>query len=257
MLRKYSSNRTLADNIRLGVLTAFTAGMVNAASFLIFLSFASNVTGYFAIFAAEITKGNYYQVLVVLGWIVLFFLGSFFANLIVIHFNSKNKYLAHAIPIILEIVCLLMVGFYGQFFYKETLTETEALLSLMLFAMGLQNGLTASISNFAVKTTHLTGATTDLGILLSMFTKKQFRNNQELRDKAKLILSITSSYVIGAISAGFIYQYIQFKLFYFVCLFLVVVLAYDLYTLKILRYFGGLRRRRAETNNEKWVTENA
>lgn len=256
MLRKYSNSRTLGDNIRLGVLTAFTAGMVNVASFLIFLSFSSNVTGYFAIFAAEIIKGNFYQVLVVLGWIMLFFLGSFLANLIVIHFNSRNKYLAHAIPVILEIICLLIVGFYGQFFYQETLSETEALLSLMLFAMGLQNGLTASISNFAVKTTHLTGATTDLGILFSMFTKKQFRNNPELRDKAKLILSITASYVTGAIIAALIYQHVQFKLFYLVCLFLLVVLAYDLYTLKILRYFSQFKRKQAESASEKLVTEN-
>ncbi len=42
----------------------------------------------------------------------------------------------------------------------------------MLLAMGLQNGLTASISNFSVKTTHLTGLTTDVGILTAMFTKK-------------------------------------------------------------------------------------
>lgn len=257
MLRKYSNSRTLGDNIRLGVLTAFTAGMVNLASFMIFLSFSSNVTGYYAIFAAELVKGNYYQVLVVLSWIVLFFFGSFFANLVVIHVNSRNQYLAHAIPIVLEILCLLSVGLYGQFFYQETLTETEYMLSLMLFAMGLQNGLTASISNFTVKTTHLTGATTDLGILFSMFTKKSFRNNLELRNKAKLIMSITASYVVGAILAGCIYKYVQFQLFYIVSLCLLVVLAYDLYTLKFLRYIANWRRRRSERPNGKWIADNA
>lgn len=254
MLRKYSNTRTLGDNIRLGVLTAFTAGMVNVASFMIFLSFSSNVTGYFAIFAAELVKGNYYQVLVVASWILLFFFGSFFANLVVIHVN-RNKYIAHAIPIILEIMCLLAVGIYGQFFYQETLTETEYMLSLMLFAMGLQNGLTASISNFSVKTTHLTGATTDLGILFSMFTKKSFRDNSELRDKAKLILSITTSYVVGAILAGLIYQYVQFRLFYLVSGCLLVVLAYDLYKLALLRYLAQWRKKPEPRTSEKLVTE--
>lgn len=229
--------------------------MINVASFLIFLSFSSNVTGYFAIFAAEIVRGNYYQVLIVLGWIFLFFFGSFTSNMIVIHFNNRNKYAAHSVPIILEIVCLLVVGFYGQFFYQETLKETELLLSLMLFAMGLQNGLTASISNFAVKTTHLTGATTDLGILLSMFTKKEFRENQEMIDKAKLIVSITASYVIGGIIAGLIYRHVQFRLFYIVSGFLVIVIAYDLYTLKFLRYIQQFRRRKQERMEEKLVTE--
>jgi uncharacterized membrane protein YoaK (UPF0700 family) len=255
VLRKYSNSRTLADNIRLGTLTSFTAGMINVASFIIFMSFSSNVTGYFAIFAAEIVKGNYYQVLVVASWIFLFFFGSFFANLIVIHISSLSRYWAHAIPVLLEIFCLASVGVYGQYYYQETLMETEYLLSVMLFAMGLQNGLTASISNFSVKTTHLTGATTDMGILLSMFTKKEFRNNTELRNKAKLILSIITSYLAGAIVAGCTYQYIQFKLFFIVCFILFIVLVYDLYTLKVLKYIVVLRKRR-ELSREKLITEN-
>ncbi|HEY9044736.1 MAG TPA: YoaK family protein [Ohtaekwangia sp.] len=246
MLRRYSNSRNLADNIRLGILTAFTAGMVNVASFLIFLSFSSNVTGYFAIFAAEIGRGDYYQVLVVAGWIGLFFLGSFTSNLIIIHIN-RNKYIAHAMPLVLEILCLLGVGVYGQFFYQETLSETEALLSLMLFAMGLQNGLTASISNFAVKTTHLTGATTDLGILLSMFTKKQFRNTPELTGKAKLIAAITVSYIAGAVIASLTYQSLQFKLFYVVCSLLVIVIVYDAYKLKLQRYLHLTQKKKKET----------
>ena len=88
--------------------------------------------------------------------------------------NWSMTYFAHALPIVLEILCLLAVGIYGQFYYEKTLAETEALVALMLFATGLQNGLTASISNFSVKTTHLTGTTTDLGILASMFTQKKF-----------------------------------------------------------------------------------
>jgi uncharacterized membrane protein YoaK (UPF0700 family) len=245
MLRKFSNNRKLEDNIKLGVLTAISAGMVNIGSLLIFFSFTSNVTGHYAILASEIVKGNLYQVAVVLSWIFLFFFGGFVSNLIVINFNQRNTYIAHATPIILEIICLMAVGIYGQFFYRETLAETETLLSLMLFAMGLQNGLTASISNFAIKTTHLTGTTTDLGILFSMFTKKEYRENKELVSKAKLLASISISYLIGAVFAGFTYLFMGFKLFYLVSLFLVVVIAYDFYKLQILRYWGIGRKKKS------------
>jgi uncharacterized membrane protein YoaK (UPF0700 family) len=236
MLRKFSNSRTLQDNIMLGVLTAFSAGMVNIASILLFFAFTSNVTGHFAILASEMVRGNLYPVAVVFGWIFLFFLGSFTSNLIVINFNKRNAYVAHSAPIILEILCLIIVGFYGQHYYQETLVETEFLLSLMLFAMGLQNGLTASISNFAVKTTHLTGTTTDLGILFSLFTKKEYRLNKELVGKAKLLLSICFSYLAGAVFAGFVYFYMGFAVFYVVSLFLVVVILYDFYKLSVLRY---------------------
>lgn len=255
MLRKYSNSRTLSDNIKLGTLTAFTAGMVNVASLLIFFAFSSNVTGHYAILAAEIVKGNLYQVAVVFSWIFLFFMGSFTSNLIVIHFNAKSKYIAHATPILIEMACLMAVGLYGEFFYKETLIETELLLSLMLFAMGLQNGLTASISNFAVKTTHLTGTTTDLGILCAMFTKKEFRSNPQLIGKAKLLSSIAVSFLLGAVVSGFIYMHIGFKIFFLICLCLSVVALYDVYKLRVLPYFIVGRKNIFRTTLEQ-VSEN-
>lgn len=241
MLRKYSNSRTLGDNVRLGVLTAFSAGMVNIASLLLFFSFSSNITGHYAILAAELVKGNLYQAAVVLGWIFLFFFGGFVSNMFVIHLNKKNTYIAHAIPIVLEIICLVAVGVYGQFFYTETLIETEAMLALMLFAMGLQNGLTASISNFAVKTTHLTGITTDLGILFSMFAHKEYRHNKEMKGKAILLLSIAAAYLAGAVVSGITYMHMGFRLFYVVSLFLVVVIFYDFYKLKLFRYLSNKR----------------
>ncbi|WP_291113794.1 YoaK family protein [Flavobacterium sp. UBA6135] len=251
MLRKFSNSRTLEDNIKLGVLTAFSGGMVNVASLLIFFSFSSNVTGHYAILASEIVKGNLYQTGVVFAWIFLFFFGSFLSNLIVIHLSKFNTYLAHSIPLILEIICLMTVGIYGQFFYLETLLETEILLGIMLFAMGLQNGLTASISNFSVKTTHLTGTTTDLGILFSMFTKKEYRENEELRGKAKLLSSIAISYLSGAIISGLLYFNTGFQVFYIVSIFLTIVISYDLYKIRFTRYIMLKKRSNNIPINDK------
>ncbi|WP_419489187.1 YoaK family protein [Chryseobacterium bernardetii] len=237
MLRNYSNSRTLGDNIRLGTLTAFTAGTINIASLLIFLSFTSNVTGHYAILAAEISKGNWSQVAVMASWIFLFFFGSFLSNFIVINFNKKSKYFAHAMPLVLEILCLFGVGVYGQLYYQKTLEETEVLVAIMLFATGLQNGLTASISNFSVKTTHLTGTTTDLGILVSMFTQKKYRKNGELIGRAKLLMSIMVAYVLGAVFSGLTYYYLEFRVFYVISVCLMIVIGYDAYKIHV-RHFN-------------------
>ena len=226
-------DRTNKENIQLGSLTAFSAGMVNVISVIIFFAFTSNVTGHYAILAQEISHGNWYQALVVFGWIALFFLGNFTSNLIVINFRKRNAYLAHSIPILIEILCLLAVGTYIQFYYNETLLETELMVSTMLFAMGIQNGLTATISNSAVKTTHLTGLTTDLGILASLFTQKKNRRNPELQKKWRLLLAIMFSYLSGGICAGYIYLTIAYNVFYIVCLFLLIVIGYDFYQIKM------------------------
>lgn len=239
MLKAFNNHRTLADNIRLGALTAFSAGMVNVASLVILFSFTSNITGTYAILASEIMKGNPYQIGVVLGWVFLFFVGSFSANIFVIYLGKRHTYLAHAIPVVLEMLAVLGVGFYGSFFYSETLFETELLTALLLYAMGLQNGLTASITNFALKTTHVTGITTDLGVLAAMFTKAEFRENPELRNKAKLLSSVVLAYFSGALAAGFLAIKINFGVFYIVAGFLFFVATYDFY--RIRRAQGGLR----------------
>ncbi|UII26227.1 DUF1275 domain-containing protein [Fulvivirga maritima] len=243
MLRKYSSSRSLKDNIKLGVLTAYCAGMVNVISVIIFFAFTSNVTGHYAVLAEELSKGNWYQAGVVAVWIMLFCFGGFISNLIIINLGRRNSYLTHGIPILLEMVCLIITGSYIQFYYHETLVETEFLVGLMLFAMGLQNGLTASISNSAVKTTHLTGLTTDLGMLLSMFTQRRFRKKKQLVEKAKIQVSIMLAYVTGGVAAGLIYNTVAYNVFYITCGFLLLVLLYDYYRITVVKFV--FRRRQS------------
>lgn len=227
MLRKFSTNRTIIQNIQLGGITAFAAGMVNVASVIAFFAFTSNVTGHFAIFAEEIAKGHWHQAGVVASWLMLFFLGGFISNSIIIRAGSERSFTSHALPLILEIFCLLAVGVYGQYYYNETLTETEIMIGLLLLAMGLQNGLTASISNSTVKTTHLTGLTTELSIALSMLTLKRFRNNREMANKIKLLYAILINYVFGGILSGILFLHFNFKVFYAISIVLIFVLIYD------------------------------
>jgi uncharacterized membrane protein YoaK (UPF0700 family) len=210
--------------------------MVNVASVIVFFSFTSNVTGYYAVFAQEIAKGNWYQGAVVLFWILLFLVGSMLSNLIIIHGKGRfSSYLTHSIPLALEILSILFVGIYLDLFYEDSLKETEILVGALLFAMGLQNGLTASISNSVVKTTHLTGLTTDLAILISMFTKESNRSNKALVDKFHLLLSIVSAYVIGGLLSGISFTYLSNKTFYVVCLVLLIIGLYDHYKLYLLK----------------------
>lgn len=251
MLRRYSNSRSFLDNLKLGTLTAFTAGMVNVSSLVLFFSFASNVTGHYAILAEEIANGKWFQVVVVFSWIFLFFFGSFVANSVVINGSKKRMFLTHSIPIILEIFCFLVVGVYGHYFYSETLMETEFLVAILLFSMGLQNGLTASISNFAIKTTHLTGLTTDLAIHLSLLTKAKYRNKPEVVQKFKLLLAIAVAYTSGGVLAGSIINYYEFKVFFYVSFFMIFILLYDYSKI----YLSGKSKQRISNKETKFSTE--
>lgn len=254
MLRKYNTYRKFRHNIQLGALTAFAAGMTNVISVIIFFAFTSNVTGHYAILAQEVAKGNWYQASIVLIWISLFLLGSFISNFSVINRKGKyGKYLSHALPLILEIACLLFVGIYFHNYYTESLKETEILVGVMLLAMGLQNGLTASISNGAVKTTHLTGLTTDLGILFSMLTKKRYRKEKQTVQKAQLLITILISYLSGGILSGIIYYNYNIYAFYAVCAILFVVVIYDYLSLRMRKMIGNKGK---NTNNKSLELSN-
>lgn len=222
--------RTFIDDLRLGIMTAFSSGMINVASLILFFAFTSNVTGHYAILAEEIAKGKWYQVFIVFLWILLFFAGSFMSNAIIINMRGRVERWARGIPLLIEIICLTIVGAYGHLYYQETLMETEILVALLLFSMGLQNGLTATISNFAVKTTHLTGLTTDLAIHLSMATRKKFREKPEVRNKIVLMSSIASAYLVGGIVAGSITGLFNFLVFFCIGGALLATLVYDVVT---------------------------
>jgi hypothetical protein len=76
MLRKYSNHRTIQDNISGNncILCGNGQCRICHCLFLVYI----NVTGYYAVFAQEIAKGNWYQGAVVLFWILLFLVGVCF-----------------------------------------------------------------------------------------------------------------------------------------------------------------------------------
>jgi uncharacterized membrane protein YfcA len=94
-----------------------------------------------------------------------------------------------------------------------------------------------------------------------MFTKKEYRENEALRGKAKLLLFIALFYVMGAIVAGYTYLYIDFKLFYVVSLFLTIVIIYDFYKIKVQeflekqKFYQNRKLRKLEKKNKKNLSQ--
>jgi uncharacterized membrane protein YoaK (UPF0700 family) len=98
----------------------------------------------------------------------------------------------------------------------------------MLFAMGIQNSLVTKISKSTVRTTHLTGLFTDLGIELSqLFFYKKPYEVKKLKTNIYLRLSIISFFFIGCFSGGYIYKLIAFQTLFVASFFLLIALSYD------------------------------
>jgi uncharacterized membrane protein YoaK (UPF0700 family) len=238
MLLEQPGNRERRHDLWLGGSSAVVAGFVNVCSVMAFFAFASNVTGHAAIFAEEMVKGHLHQTSVVIMWLAAFMVGAFLANLSVTLLDDRAPRLGRLIPVVGEMIMLVGIGYYGHHHYGETLTETEYLVGWLLLAMGLQNGIVSTVSSGVVKSTHLTGVTTDLGVELSMLLKAKYRRDDVLRFKFALHAIVFGSYLLGGVAGGVLYLRVGFEAFYIASATLALILGHDL-VVAFARYRRG------------------
>lgn len=227
MFRHQGKNRTFIHNLRLATLLSFVAGIVNVTGVLSVQTLTTNVTGHFAYFAEEIMKRDYAAAITFFVFTIFFLFGAFTSNFLAELISKKHPNLSHVIPISLEMIILIAVGVFG---IASNLSSSEGkwIAFAMLFAMGIQNSLVTKISQSTVRTTHLTGLFTDLGIELSqLFFYKKSEEKKKLKTSIYLRLSIIIFFFIGCISGGFLYNVLEMKTLFVAATFLLFALLYD------------------------------
>jgi uncharacterized membrane protein YoaK (UPF0700 family) len=232
MFRHQGKTRTLSHNLKIASLLSFVAGIVNVAGFLAVQQLTTNVTGHFAFFADELFKLNFWQGFIYFLYIFFFFAGSFISNFLIEFISRKNELYIYIIPASIEYLILFVIGFFGQGLIAKT---PDIIAFSLLFAMGLQNSLVTTISNATVRTTHLTGLFTDLGIELSqLFFYKTKEHRSKLFASIKLRLTIIGFFFLGGISGGFLYSRAALQVLIFAAITLVCGLIYDSVKFKLI-----------------------
>ncbi len=225
MFRHQGKTRTLSHNLRIASLLSFVAGIVNVAGFFAVQRLTTNVTGHFAFFVDEVFKLNFWQGLVYFLYIFFFFLGSFVSNFLIEIISRKDDHYTFVIPALIECVILFVIGFFGQGLIP---TSPDTIAFSLLFAMGLQNSLVTTISSASVRTTHLTGLFTDLGIELSqLFFYKEKAQKLKLISSIKLRFTIVGFFFIGGLVGGIVYSKAGLQTLIFAAMALVSGLIYD------------------------------
>ncbi len=225
MFRHQGETRTLQHNLKVASLLSFVAGNVNVIGFLAVQKLTTNVTGHFAFFVDEFFKLDIWQAFVYFLYILFFLAGSFVSNFIVEIISRKSERYIFIVPVIFESVILLFVGVSGKEFI---LNHPNVIACSLLFAMGLQNSLVTQISNAVVRTTHLTGLFTDLGIELSqLIFYKTPEQKLKLLSSIKLRLSIILFFFVGGICGGILYAKIGMSSLILSVLMLLGGLVYD------------------------------
>ncbi|MBC9912588.1 YoaK family protein [Chitinophaga varians] len=231
MLRHTGRKRSYKHNLRLAVLLCFTAGMVNAAGLFAFAVLTTNVTGHAALLAHKLATGDFRAARMVALWLLLFLAGAFFSSL----FSAKTgpfRRWGYMVPILCEMIILILVGTFGHT-YQQSILQTEYFAGSLLFAMGMQNALVSTISGYVVRTTHLTGMFTDLGIDLHTLLFNPSPHNTDVRKKIILRLVIIFFFLGGGIVGGYAFLRLSYYTFYLPAGVLVIALFYDLFRVRL------------------------
>lgn len=231
MFRHFGKNRTLKHNLRIASLLSFVAGIVNVAGFLAVQQLTTNVTGHFAFFVEEIYQWNTWRGMVYFLFVFFFLLGSFTSGILLQFISKRDDHLVYLIPILIETIILSLVAAFSNQLMNH---HPNFIAYALLFAMGLQNALVTLISNSVVRTTHLTGLFTDLGIELSQWVMgKNALQKKSLVSSIKLRLTIILFFFLGGICSALLYASLQLRVLYFAAAVLLLGLVYDQIKLKM------------------------
>lgn len=219
MFRQVASERSDRQNRMLAGYLAFVGGFVNAAGFLVLGEFTSHVTGNVGRVASGVALGEIHAANAALAMVVAFFVGAFLTSVLVESAALGHPARAYAAALAIEATLLFGASEVPALIHEaKAIATTETVLLCM--AMGLQNSLVTRLSGAVVRTTHLTGVVTDLGIEAARWfrfwratTATRLRialvvgNNAAERPslpKALLLATIAAAFVLGAMSGALV-----------------------------------------------------
>lgn len=241
MLRRSGSSRTYKHNIYLASTLSLVAGVVNITGWMGLGVLTTNVTGHFVFLSEEIMHQN---LQIAIGFFLLinaFLFGAFVSSVCTEsgRYRTQKHLVSYVLPISLEIILLTAVALSDLLL--DSIENYRVLLAmLLLFAMGMQNALVTQVSRSVVRTTHLTGIFTDLGIELSqLIYYKKSEDRSVLKHSIFLKLMIISSFFFGGIIGALLYGTYELRTLLLSVFILVAVLSYDNITIR--RYMKKIK----------------
>lgn len=200
-------------------LCAFQAGYLNSFGFIACHRFVSHLTGFGTQIGVSIGKGDYLIGLEMLLAPFSFILGSFVnSKFTYCRLDKREKPNFTIVAVILLLVVSFififgMTGHFGIFGEPLVLQRDFFLMSLLCFFCGMQNSFFASMTNGKIRTTHLTGLSTDIGADHARIVDRKIskRKRMLMRKVNNTRMQIFISFSIGAFASMLISIKLEYK----------------------------------------------
>jgi uncharacterized membrane protein YoaK (UPF0700 family) len=201
MLVSEGKSRTLDIDIRLAATFAAIAGALNSAGFQAAGLFSANMTGNASALSDHLALGELNLAAKFFLLVALFISGSFVSGLLIETGRRIGVRAVYALSILFEAALLLALG-VGSMILPNA-SGGWLLISGLSFVMGVQNAATTRISNWRVRTTHVSGMATDIGIGLAALATGT--DNPVSIQRLRLHLSTIAAFVIGGLAGAALY----------------------------------------------------
>lgn len=208
-------DRTTQANVRLGAFLAFVAGATNAGGFLAVGQYTSHMSGMLSSIADNLVLGQLTLAVAAAGAILAFVAGAMTTAILVNWGLRRRLHSAYGLPLFLEAVALLVFGVAGASIGVFEPLFVPLTVVLLCFIMGLQNAVITKISRAEIRTTHVTGLVTDIGIELG---KLIYINPREPgrdpvlanRQKLRIHTLLVTCFLVGGFAGALGFKYLGF-----------------------------------------------
>ena len=199
-------HRNPGANLRLGCTLCAIAGATNAGGFLAVGQYTSHMSGILSSVADNLILGQI-QLAVAGVALILSFLGGSMTTAWMVNWSQRRQMRsAFARPLLVEAGLLLVFGIFGAAINHFSEFFVPVTVLLLCFIMGLQNAVITKISHAEIRTTHVTGLLTDLGLELgkmfyynrSAIEQKVVANRRKMRIHGLLVASFFGGALLGA-----------------------------------------------------------
>lgn len=209
MLIQEGEARASAKDRRLAGVLAAVAGALNAAAFHAVGFFSANMTGNLSALSDRLAVGAWGAAGFFLSILAAFVAGSTLSALMISAGRRRRLGGVYAYSILLEAALLAVVGLLDL--RLEGQLRVAVLVNGLSFLMGLQNAAVTRISNARVRTTHVSGMLTDIGIGLSHLVdmargREPDAGRQDTLAKLSLHLATVAAFFAGGVAGVLLYD---------------------------------------------------
>lgn len=204
-------NRTLTANRHLAFVLSAIAGAINAGGFLVVGQFTSHMSGILSMMAEDVAIGAIGLLLAGAASMSSFIAGAACSAVLINWARKRRLEAEYAMPLIAEALLLLCFGLLGGNISGIEWLFVPVTVLLLCFIMGLQNAMITKLSRAEIRTTHVTGMVTDIGIELGKALYWNSSRHPDMPVRADVAKLRTLTMLVGLFFAGGVIGALGFK----------------------------------------------